>query len=227
MHRLARVGFAVAFLAAVNVVNNRVAGPGSTLLRAAEVLLLLVFARWAGLSLPDLGLGRGSRTRGLRWAAVLAALVAVTYVIVLVVPATRPVFLDRRADFSIGVSVVQAAGPVLVGTVLLEELAFRGLLWGMLWRLRGPTFATLASSALFGLWHVLPAWNLPVHNQAAGDLLGTGDAGRLAAVVFGVLFTAAAGVVFCELRRRSGSLLAPIGLHWATNGLAYILSASV
>jgi membrane protease YdiL (CAAX protease family) len=33
--------------------------------------------------------------------------------------------------------------------------------------------------------------------------------------------TALAGVVFCELRRRSGSLLAPMGLHWALNGLGF------
>jgi membrane protease YdiL (CAAX protease family) len=39
------------------------------------------------------------------------------------------------------------------------------------------------------------------------------------------LFTAAAGVLFCELRRRSGSLLAPIGLHWAVNGLGVLVTA--
>jgi membrane protease YdiL (CAAX protease family) len=39
-----------------------------------------------------------------------------------------------------------------------------------------------------------------------------------------VLFTAAAGCLFCELRRRSGSLLAPMGLHWATNALGYLFA---
>ncbi|GAA4691166.1 CPBP family intramembrane glutamic endopeptidase [Phytohabitans rumicis] len=219
-----RLGYAVALLAAVNVVNNRLTG-SSTPLRAVEVLLLLAFARGCGLSPAELGLARSSWTRGLRWAAVVAVLVAVAYAVALALPPTRPVFLDRRADFSVGVAVLQAAGPVLVGTVLLEELAFRGLLWGMLRRLRGATFATLVSSALFGLWHVLPAWNLVVHNRAAADVLGTGVPSRLAAVALGVAFTAAAGVVLCELRRRSGSLLAPIGLHWATNGMAYVLAA--
>lgn len=37
-----------------------------------------------------------------------------------------------------------------------------------------------------------------------------------------MLFTAAAGAVLCELRRRSGSLLAPMALHWATNALGYL-----
>jgi membrane protease YdiL (CAAX protease family) len=47
------------------------------------------------------------------------------------------------------------------------------------------------------------------------------------AVLGTVLFTAASGVVFCELRRRSGSLLAPAGLHWAVNGLSVLASAAV
>jgi membrane protease YdiL (CAAX protease family) len=42
-----------------------------------------------------------------------------------------------------------------------------------------------------------------------------------------VAFTGLAGVVFCELRRRSGSLLAPAGLHWATNGLGVLAAAAV
>ena len=36
-----------------------------------------------------------------------------------------------------------------------------------------------------------------------------------------------AGVVFCELRRRSGSLLASAGLHWATNGLRVLVAGSL
>jgi len=37
-----------------------------------------------------------------------------------------------------------------------------------------------------------------------------------------VLFTASAGVVFCGLRVRSGSLLAPMLAHWSVNGLGVI-----
>jgi membrane protease YdiL (CAAX protease family) len=44
-------------------------------------------------------------------------------------------------------------------------------------------------------------------------------------VAFGIASTFVAGVVLCELRRRSGSLLAPLGLHWATNGLGYVVGA--
>ena len=51
---------------------------------------------------------------------------------------------------------------------------------------------------------------------------------RVVRVVAGtVAFTILAGIVFAELRRRSGSLLAPAGLHWATNGLGVLASARI
>ena len=41
----------------------------------------------------------------------------------------------------------------------------------------------------------------------------------LAGVTMAVLATGAAGFVFSWLRRRSGSLIAPIALHWSLNGM--------
>ena len=86
---------------------------------------------------------------------------------------------------------------------------------------------TVVSSALFGAWHVLPSLRLHEVNPAVADRVGTGPVARVLAVAGAVTFTALAGVVLCELRRRSGSLLAPIGLHWAVNGLGVLVSAGV
>jgi membrane protease YdiL (CAAX protease family) len=55
-----------------------------------------------------------------------------------------------------------------VGTVLLEEVAFRGALYGMLRHSAGTSWATAVSAALFGLWHVLPAAGLVRDNPVAG-----------------------------------------------------------
>ncbi len=49
----------------------------------------------------------------------------------------------------------------------------------------------------------------------------------LAGVMLAVVATAAAGFVFSWLRRRSGSLLAPIALHWSLNGLGALAAALV
>jgi membrane protease YdiL (CAAX protease family) len=215
----------VAALAAVNVLNNGVLAPAYLIARPVEALVLVGLAMLAGLGWADLGLGRGTWARGMCWAGVAIAVIALGYAVALAVPAVRPAFLDHRADFTVGVALVQATFPVMLGTVILEELAFRGVLWGLLCRLRGPATATVVSSALFGLWHVLPTLGLTGNNAAAGLVFGAGPGANLVAVVFGVVSTTLAGVIFCELRRRSGSLLAPIGLHWATNGLGYVFAA--
>jgi membrane protease YdiL (CAAX protease family) len=110
-----------------------------------------------------------------------------------------------------------------LGTVLAEELAFRGLLLPLLGRRYGVPTGALLSSALFGLWHVLAALGGGPANAAIAELVGGDAAGTMLRVVITVLFTSAAGVVLCWLRLRSGSLLAPVLAHWAVNGLGVIM----
>jgi membrane protease YdiL (CAAX protease family) len=78
----------------------------------------------------------------------------------------------------------------------------------------------------FGLWYVLPSsvWPWTTSDRNRGR---KGTSGEAISVLGTVLFTGLAGVVFCELRRRSGSLLASAGLHWATNGLGVLAAASL
>jgi membrane protease YdiL (CAAX protease family) len=76
----------------------------------------------------------------------------------------------------------------------------------------------------FGVWHAIPALRFADSNQAAGTVVD-GDTATIGTVVVTVVVTAIGGVVLCEVRRRSDSLLAPIGLHWAINGLGVIAVA--
>lgn len=155
---------------------------------------------------------------------VLIGLVGVVYAVAALVPATRDLFADERYD---GLTGGQVALRVLVtvplGTVLLEEIAFRGVLYGLVRRVRGAAWATAVSSVLFGLWHVLPSLHLATVKPVLAPVFGRSALGAALAVVAAVLFTGAAGALFCELRRRSGSLLAPMGLHWAVNAFGYLL----
>ena len=98
-------------------------------------------------------------------------------------------------------------------TVLLEELAFRGVLWGFLERSSGQRLALIGTSVAFGFWHVAPALSLADRT----------DGHVLLSVVGVIIFTTVAGVVLGELRRRSGSVVAPMLLHWASNGLGLIV----
>ncbi|GAA3136239.1 CPBP family intramembrane metalloprotease [Planomonospora alba] len=239
--RAAVLAGAVAVLAAANVLNNRLAPRLAPLTSAAATGALLVLARRSGLSWTELGFTE--RRRGLRIGGALAAGVAGAYGAGVAVPFTRRFFHDERAlSLSRARVLEEALLQVPVGTVLLEEVGFRGVLYGLLARSCGVPAATAVSSALFGLWHVLPSVDMAAANPALGGLAaGEGpaeataeddapgsapppDPALLARVVAGsVVSTGLAGVLFCELRRRGG-LAAPALLHVATNSLGYLFA---
>ncbi|MGP3925503.1 lysostaphin resistance A-like protein [Streptomyces sp. 8N616] len=220
-----RILLVVAVLAATNTLTNRLAEVWYVPLCLVVTALLLLIARWDGLTWSDLGLGRETARRGLRWGLVLAGAVLLVYGIGLAIPFTRDAFLDERVEsLSSGELVARVLVRVPLGTVLLEEIAFRGVLWAMLVRRWGTTWATAVSSLLFGLWHVLPSLGLSRANAAVGSVFGTGTTGIALSVAAAVVGTAVGGVIFCELRRRSGSLIAPAALHFALNGEGYVLA---
>jgi membrane protease YdiL (CAAX protease family) len=181
-------------------------------------VLLVVVGRLAGLSWTELGMGRRFLLQGGLWAAGGVLVVATGYGVALAVPGLRLLTGDApttREALFVGLVEVPWA------TVLLEETAFRGVLWGLLAHDHGPLAATMVSSVLFGFWHVAPSLRVD----------GLRPPPRLAAHSWAVplwvggtiLLTAAGGAVFCELRRLSGSVTAAMGLHWATNGLGYLV----
>ncbi|WP_030434359.1 CPBP family intramembrane glutamic endopeptidase [Actinoplanes subtropicus] len=221
------LGAVLIVLAAVNVADKY--GPPHTGLIAGPVvaLALVLLARRAGLTWHDLGLSKRTLLPGLKYAIGAIAAVAVVYAIGVALPWTRPAFHDVRYHLHLSAALMTAFIVVPLGTVLLEEVAFRGVLLGLVNRHRGATWASITSSVLFGLWHILPSLRLNHANQAVGAVLGTGMAGRVLAVAGVVAFTALAGVLLCELRRRSGSLLASAALHWATNGLGLLVAAAL
>jgi uncharacterized protein len=216
----------LATLTAVNVIN-KVGPPRTSLIVGPGVACgLVVLARRAGLSWQDLGLDRTSWRRGARWAAVLVGGVAGAYAVAAAVPVLRLGFRDARYDQSASAALVTALVVIPLGTVLLEEVAFRGVLWAWIRRDHGTRQATVWSSVVFGLWHVLPSLGLSRVNEGVGTVAGDW-AGEVGPVAGAVVFTGLAGVLLCELRRRSGSLLAPMGLHWATNGLGVLAATAL
>lgn len=221
------VAVAVGLMAAVLAAGHF--GPPGTMLVAGPLgaVLLLLLARTTGLRAREVGLDRRLLRRGLAYALSGVAVVAVVYAVAAWLPVTRSAFLDERYRTDLGTAIRTAFVVIPLGTVMFEEVAFRGVLWGLLRRGRTGNTATAVSSLLFGIWHVLPSLRLNRVNPAVTDLAGPGRPGQLLAVTAVVVFTAAAGVLLCELRRRSGSLLAPIGLHWAVNGLGVLLTASL
>ncbi|MCX5071771.1 CPBP family intramembrane glutamic endopeptidase [Streptomyces sp. NPDC054949] len=187
--------------------------------------VLIVLAWLAGCDADDLGLGRTDLPRQLRWAGALVLIVACCYLAAALVPAGQGLFEDRRTG-GLGAREVlwRVCVAVPVGTVLLEEVAFRGVLYGLVDRDFGTRAAIGFSSLLFGLWHILPSLHLNDAKPVLGSVFGHSPWGAVLVNAAAVLFTAAAGVVLCVLRRLSGGLLAPMALHWATNAFGYLVA---
>jgi uncharacterized protein len=224
------LGMALAIVALTLVLVNvwvHVGPPGAHAVTGPlAAALLLVVGRAAGLSWEALGLGREALVPGAVWGGAGAGAVGAACATAVAIPYTRRFFRDSRYQLSLGPACYTAFVAIPLGTVVFEEVAFRGVLWGLLEDEHGAVWATAVSALLFGLWHVLPALDLVQTNAAL-----TGKAGRRRAMTLTVLgtvaFTTLAGVLFAELRRLTGSLLAPTLLHWGTNGFGVLAAARV
>ncbi|NLU82344.1 CPBP family intramembrane metalloprotease [Rhodococcus sp. HNM0569] len=198
---------AVALTAAAVAWNNVVlpatgAGPRVRAASGAALALGAVgAARAAGYTAGDLGLARACVGRGARVGAWAALAPAAVFAAATAVPAAR----RRVGSPSRSAGAVErsdAAEWILVhipiGTVLTEELLFRGALSASL--LAWPAgWGSALHAAAFGLWHVRGA-------RVAGEsVAGT------------VVVTAASALVFDALRRGTGSVVAPMLLHFAVN----------
>ncbi len=210
----------VAALVVLNVAQDLLPS-GSVWFGVLGAAVLLAYARRAGLSWEQLGLGRARLRSGGGWAAAAVATVAGTYLVGVLLPRTRAAFLDPRYAGGVPEALVAAFWVIPLRTVLLEEVAFRSVLWALLSRHTGTAGSQVVSSSLFGLWHVLPSLDFAAARGLDG---GAGASGRtrLPVVLGTVGFTALGGAVAGELRRRSGSVLASAGMHWATNSLGVL-----
>jgi membrane protease YdiL (CAAX protease family) len=211
-------GAAVVVLAAINVTDHLLHPPWWV--RALEGVALVAGARLDGLTWSQLGLGRDRVGAGCRWGLAVIGLIAGVYIVGVLLPLTRPAFQDVRYDLPLPGALRTAFVVIPFGTVAVEELAFRSVLWGMLSRHQRAWQVLVTTSVLFGFWHVLPSLHVGSTNRGVSDAVG--GAGNAAVVVGIVAFTTVGGLVFGELRRRSGSVLASAGAHWATNALGVL-----
>lgn len=220
------IGVVVVMLAVTNLIAHFTTPWASVATVPAAAITLVALVRARGLDWSDLGLGREHWRSGAGYAAAAVLLVLTVIAVGALLPWTRPMFLnDRYATLSGAVLASMIIIPLQ--TVIPEELAFRGVLHGALDRAWGFRGVAAAGSLLFGLWHVSSSLGLTSGNVGFTRILGGGVFGMVAGVVGAVLATGAAGFVFTWLRRRSGSLIAPIALHWSLNGMGALAAAVV
>jgi membrane protease YdiL (CAAX protease family) len=204
----------IATIAITDVVANQLLADGAKL--PAKLAIAAAYLAWArraaGLSWRELGLGRADVASGVRWG--LAAVAVVAGVVVLLWVVSRSQFEQSGvAHDSTAERFLEPLVLIPLGTVLFEEVIFRGVLLGALLRWTDRGWAIGASAVVFGLWHLPPALH---------DASGDGFWGGLGVVGGTIAFTTIAGGLFAWLRLRSDSLLAPVLAHIASNSLAYV-----
>jgi len=229
LHRF-RIQVDVAVVVVVLVLTNLIAHfttPWASIASVpAAAVGLVILVRCNGLGWAELGLGREHWKSGLGYALAAVAVVGAVISAGVLLPMTRPMFMNNHYA-TISGALIASMIIIPLQTVIPEELAFRGVLHGALNRAWGFRGVAVAGSLLFGLWHVATSLGLTSSNVGFTRLFGGGIVGMLAGVTLAVLATGAAGFVFSWLRRRSGSLIAPIALHWSLNGLGALAAALV
>ena len=208
------VGLIAAIAVADAVANVLVPEDTKVPVKLAIAFAFVAWARWsAGYSWEELGLGRDEVRAGLRLGGIALLAIAAVIAVLVAVPGSRSYFDNSSvAADSSAQHVLQPLLFIPLGTVVFEEVLFRGVLLAALLRITTRAYAVGASALLFGLWHLPPALR---------DANDKGAAAAAGVVVGTIAVTTFAGAVFAWLRVRSGSLLAPVLAHVATNSVAY------
>lgn len=194
--------------------------PGGAAVRAAlnvgAAAGLVLIVRSTGSTWRELAMSRATWRSGARWGAGALAVATGGYLIALAIPAAHAALAgSAAADLPLGELAVRALLLIPLGTVVSEEVAFRGVLLALALRRFGPSPAGLFTAVVFGLWHVGTAV------RGASSLVPANQS-----VAASLIVTTLGGVALAWLRLRSDSLLAPIGLHLGTNVVGLLATAT-
>jgi membrane protease YdiL (CAAX protease family) len=186
----------------------------------AFVLLGIAYRGGAGPVAVGLGIRHWHRPVGV--GLLLFGGTALLFALGMIVPATQSAFIDTRigdADVQQMLWVVLVQIPL--GTVVLEEVAFRGVLPALMGgspAIRWRWIPVLGASILFGLWHILPSMGIDNANAAVGGALGHN---QVLTTTLAVASMTVAGVAMCALAHLGKGIKTTMLLHWATNSLGF------
>jgi len=163
-------------------------------------------------------------------------IVLALYIAYRFVPLARERGPDPRFKDMTPAAVATKIALILVGTVALEEVLFRGVLFAA-WSIgyHPIAYAVVGSSVVFGLWHVGPALRDEERRRqcslpAPGGQMNEGERSRAiedrrtTSVMSTVIAMVAAGVGFCLLRIWSGGIWAPAMVHFTANSGGVLFS---
>ena len=205
---LALAATMVAYNTAVSL--SRVGSRALVPLNVAATVGVVAAASASGLSPGEMGLGADALGRGLLWGLALAPVAPLALGLALLVPAGVRSLRDvRLARLSTGELWFWVLVRIPLATALFEEVAFRGVLLGMLGESPG---GVALSSVVFGLWHVGPAWVRSAANRPDANWTS-----RFPEIAGTIAATTAGGVLLALLRVHTGSVVAPVLVHLSVN----------
>ncbi len=191
-------------------------------LNLAVAVLLVLWARSLGFSWQALGLSLNRISAAFRWGLGVGVAIPAPLFIAMALPEPIGSLADARdfSEVSPATLAYQTLLRIPLGTALFEEVAFRGVLFGVLAQEAGVRRAAVWSSVAFGLWHVTPTIELMrlIEWLSAPYVMAF-------AVLGGVAATSVGGLFFVWLRLRSGSVYGPILTHWSINSLSAFAAA--
>ncbi len=139
----------------------------------------------------------------------------------------KPLLLDTPLEYG-PVSGLTGRGILIdvalrtpINIALLEEVAFRGLLYSTLRRQLYAPASIALSSVAFAAWHIsVTAASVTQTNLSAARLPRfLLPYVQPLAVAGGMITTGVAGAAFAFLRERTGNLAAPLVAHWVVDGV--------
>jgi membrane protease YdiL (CAAX protease family) len=174
--------------------------------------LLLLWARWAGFTLTELGLAGAQARASALWGIAVGLVLALPPVALIALApfvTGEPVQAGEINGLSGSEMALRLAFRVPVGTALFEEVAFRGVLYASWLRATDLRRTVLGTGAVFALWHVVITFKSVAESEVveAAPLIALGYLGSLLGLFVG-------GAAFALLRWRTGGVAGPFFFHW-------------
>src|SRR6266576_6107882 len=214
-------GWRVAVIATILVVFGNAAGVAAgpnvvtfswaaTAQSAGTLLIVIVAFRWCGLTWAEAGIGRTNLLRSSLIGAGIGLGLAAVVLLALELGAQlgTPITYQPLRGAPISAVLTHAMVGLPLQTAIPEELAFRGLLLGLLMRKLTPLRAALVTSAIFVAWHVA----VQVQTLALTNFTSPGQI--VLATSLAVAGLLAGGLIFAFVRLRTHNLAGAVMAHW-------------
>lgn len=171
-----------------------------------------------GLDFTEMGLSLTKILPGIFVAILASIVITAGTLLISAIPILRKYFIGEDLSNASGKLIAfETAIRIPLGTALVEEVLFRGVLLGLMLSLHSTLIAILLSSIIFGLWHIFPTIKSLENNDAAAALVGKNKSKKAGSIIAVILVTTVAGIFFAWLRVISNSILAPWLVHWSIN----------